>query len=118
MNCTGSPRSAWTLPRTQEKVLKALDGLPYEITLGKDTTSVTAVLRGQAPGTHGDAARRVLLRADMDGLPVQEKTGVGLHLHGSTAPCTPAATTCTPPCWPEPPPSWPNAGTSWPATSS
>ena len=77
------PEIGLDLPRTQEKVLKALDGLPFEITLGRDTTSVTAVLRGQAPRGEaageitGAAAGRpaVLLRADMDGLPVQEKTG-------------------------------------------
>lgn len=68
------PEIGLTLPRTQEKVLRALDGLGYEITLGQDTTSVTAVLRGQASGTGTRPA--VLLRADMDGLPVQEKTGV------------------------------------------
>ena len=78
------PEIGLHLPRTQERVLQALDGLPYEITLGKDTTSVTAVLRGGHPGageqgnTAGDSTGRpaVLLRADMDGLPVQEKTGV------------------------------------------
>jgi hippurate hydrolase len=70
------PEIGLQLPRTQEKVLKALDGLPYEITLGTATTSVTAVLRGQG-GPAGHAARpTVLLRADMDGLPVQERTGV------------------------------------------
>src|SRR2546422_11307619 len=42
------PEIGLELPRTQEKVLKALDGLPFEIILGKDTTSVTAVLRGAA----------------------------------------------------------------------
>ncbi|MBT2512668.1 M20 family metallopeptidase [Arthrobacter sp. ISL-30] len=69
------PEIGLQLPRTQEKVLKALDGLPYEIALGKDTTSVTAVLRGGA--RHSSAERPVvLLRADMDGLPVQERTGV------------------------------------------
>lgn len=69
------PEIGLALPRTQEKVLKALDGLPYEITLGETTTSVTAVLRGGAP--HTSAAKPVvLLRADMDGLPVQERTGV------------------------------------------
>src|SRR6476469_4068856 len=57
------PEIGLTLPRTQEKVLKALDGLPYEITLGKDTTSVTAVLRGGA--AHASAEKPVvLLRAD------------------------------------------------------
>lgn len=69
------PEIGLQLPRTQEKVLKALDGLPYEITLGKDTTSVTAVLRGGA--AYASAKKPVvLLRADMDGLPVQETTGV------------------------------------------
>jgi hippurate hydrolase len=63
------PEIGLDLPRTQEKVLKALDGLPYEITLGESTTSVTAVLRGTEP--HGSAEKSVvLLRADMDGLPV------------------------------------------------
>ena len=69
------PEIGLHLPRTQEKVLKALDGLPYEITLGETTTSVTAVLRGGAPHTSADKPV-VLLRADMDGLPVQERTGV------------------------------------------
>ena len=69
------PEIGLDLPRTQEKVLKALDGLPYEITLGESTTSVTAVLRGGAP--HASTRKpAVLLRADMDGLPVQERTGV------------------------------------------
>jgi amidohydrolase len=71
------PEIGLQLPRTQEKVLKALEGLPYEITLGKDTTSVTAVLRGGGdPSGAAGTAPAVLLRADMDGLPVQEKTGV------------------------------------------
>ncbi|MFD2353199.1 hypothetical protein ACFSTC_33785 [Nonomuraea ferruginea] len=41
-----TPEIGLTLPRTQEKVLAALDGLPLEITLGKALSSVTAVLRG------------------------------------------------------------------------
>ena len=69
------PEIGLHLPRTQEKVLKALDGLPFEVTLGKETTSVTAVLRGGSPSA-GAQRPAVLLRADMDGLPVQEKTGV------------------------------------------
>ncbi|MFI5085285.1 MAG: M20 family metallopeptidase, partial [Actinomycetales bacterium] len=73
------PEIGLHLPRTQEKVLKALEGLPYEISLGQDTTSVTAVLRGGGSGGSGaEAAGKpvVLLRADMDALPVQERTGV------------------------------------------
>jgi hippurate hydrolase len=59
------------LPRTQEKVLAALDGLPLEnVCLGQQLTSVTAVLRGGRPGP------TVLLRGDMDALPVTELTGV------------------------------------------
>ncbi|WP_285727912.1 M20 metallopeptidase family protein [Psychromicrobium xiongbiense] len=76
------PEIGLDLPRTQEKVLNALDGLDLEVSTGTDTTSVTAVLRGIA-GTGGSTADgagerpAVLLRADMDGLPVQERTGVG-----------------------------------------
>ncbi len=69
------PELGLHLPRTQEKILAALDGLPYEITLGKDTTSVTAVLRGGVAQDDGDTPV-VLLRGDMDALPVQETTGV------------------------------------------
>ncbi|HEX5294985.1 MAG TPA: M20 family metallopeptidase [Streptosporangiaceae bacterium] len=59
------------LPRTQEKVLAALDGLPLQnVGLGQQLTSVTAVLRGGRPGP------TVLLRGDMDALPVTELTGV------------------------------------------
>ncbi|WP_406109464.1 M20 family metallopeptidase [Streptomyces sp. NBC_01003] len=64
------PELGLQLPRTQEKVLAALDGLPLDITLGKNLSSVTAVLRGGHPGG------AVLLRGDMDALPVAEKTGV------------------------------------------
>jgi amidohydrolase len=65
------PEIGLQLPLTQEKILAALDGLPLEITLGSALTSVTAVLRGGAG--KGPA---VLLRADMDALPVEERTGL------------------------------------------
>ena len=64
------PEIGLDLPRTQAKVLAALDGLPLEISLGKELSSVTAVLRGGRPGPV------VLLRADMDALPVTETTGL------------------------------------------
>ncbi|MFT4216821.1 MAG: M20 family metallopeptidase [Micropruina sp.] len=60
-------------PRTQARILAALAGLDLEIRTGTSLTSVVAVLRGGAETT---ATRPVvLLRADMDGLPVTEATG-------------------------------------------
>jgi amidohydrolase len=64
------PEIGLDLPRTQRKVLDALDGLPLEITLGEGLSSVTAVLRGGRPG------ETVLLRGDMDALPVTERANV------------------------------------------
>ena len=68
------PEVGLDLPRTQEKVLRELDGLGLEVTTGTATTSVTAVLRGGA--RDADDPRTVLLRADMDALPVAEETGL------------------------------------------
>jgi amidohydrolase len=68
------PELGLVLPRTQEKVLAALDGLRLEITTGTSTTSVTAVLRG-APRP-GGGRRVVLLRGDMDALPVAEEVDI------------------------------------------
>jgi amidohydrolase len=59
------------LPRTQALVTAALADLGLDITLGRQLTSVVGVLRGSRPGP-GPA---VLLRADMDALPVTEETG-------------------------------------------
>ncbi len=64
------PEIGLDLPKTQRKVLDALSGLPLEISTGRGLTSVTAVLRGGQPG------KTVLLRGDMDALPVTERTGV------------------------------------------
>jgi len=63
------PEIGTDLPLTQAKVLAALEGLPLEITTGTALSSVTAVLRGGRPGP------AVLLRSDMDALPVKELTG-------------------------------------------
>jgi hippurate hydrolase len=68
------PEVGLDLPWTQEKVIGELDGLGLEISTGTGTTSVTAVLRG---GARDDVApRTVLLRGDMDALPVAEATGL------------------------------------------
>lgn len=61
------------LPRTQARVLAALEGLDLEITTGAALSSVVAVLRGRAETTGHRPV--VLLRGDMDGLPVLEATG-------------------------------------------
>lgn len=68
------PEIGLHLPGTQEQVLTWLDGLGYEVVLGKGLSSVTAVLRGTAEVA--GPTRTVLLRADMDALPVQEATGL------------------------------------------
>jgi hippurate hydrolase len=72
------PELGLQLPRTQERVLAALDGLPLEIATGSSLSSVTAVLRG------GGGDRSVLLRGDMDALPVAERTGVDYASTGET----------------------------------
>lgn len=67
------PETGLDLPKTQGLILEALRGLELEVTTGTQTTSVTAVLRGGRPGA-GRAS--VLLRGDMDGLPLSENTGL------------------------------------------
>ncbi len=66
------PEIGLDLPLTQQKVLAALDGLPLEVTTGAALSSVTAVLRG----TRNSGGPVVLLRGDMDALPVTERTGL------------------------------------------
>lgn len=68
-----NPETGLQLPWTQQRLLAALEGLPLEITLGQTVTGITAVLRG---GARSADPRVVLLRADMDGLPIAEETGV------------------------------------------
>src|SRR3954467_11615305 len=68
------PEVGLDLPRTQEKVLRELDGLGLEISTGTGTTSVTAVLRGAARDPADPKAG--LLPGDMDALPVAEETGL------------------------------------------
>jgi len=71
------PEIGLELPLTQRTVLSELDGLGLEITTGRSCTSVTAVLRGGAdPGPGAVGRPAVLLRGDMDALPVQEEVEV------------------------------------------
>lgn len=68
-----APELGLHLPETQARVLEALDGLPLEVTTGTGLSSVVAVLRG---GAAGPDAPVVLLRGDMDALPVAEEVDV------------------------------------------
>jgi hippurate hydrolase len=58
------------LPATQGAIVRALDGLPLRVRTGDALSSVVAVLDGSRPGP------TVLLRADMDALPLTERTGL------------------------------------------
>jgi amidohydrolase len=77
------PEIGLDLPVTQRTVLEHLDGLGLEITTGTALSSVTAVLRGKPGGA------TVLLRGDMDALPVTE--GLALEyaskVHGAMHAC-------------------------------
>ncbi len=66
------PELGTELPWTREQVLKELTGIDLEITLPEGDSSIFAVLRGGAADP--DLSRRpvVLLRADMDALPLNE----------------------------------------------
>jgi len=71
------PELGLHLPRTRQRVLTELAGLDLELTPGVGLSSVTGVLRGAHPGPV------VLLRADMDALPVTEASGLS---YASTVP--------------------------------
>ncbi len=57
-------------PKTLAKIKTALEGLPLEFREGPSTTGLIATLKGPANG------RTVLLRGDMDALPLTEDTGL------------------------------------------
>ena len=65
-----NPELGYQLPFTQKTVLEELADLGLEITTGESLTSIVAVLKGGRPGP------AVLLRGDMDALPVAEDTGL------------------------------------------
>ena len=64
------PEVGLDLPHTRERVLEALEGLPLDITLHETTSGVAAMLTGDKPGP------TVMLRGDMDALPMPEDTGL------------------------------------------
>jgi amidohydrolase len=64
------PELGLHLPLTTAKAKAALAGLPLEIVEGPSTSGFMAILRGPANG------RTILLRGDMDALPLDEDTGL------------------------------------------
>jgi len=64
------PEIGLALPRTQALVIEALEGLGLDPLPGVSVGSVVATIEGAGPG------RTILLRADMDGLPLTEETGL------------------------------------------
>ena len=72
------PETGLQLPKTQGIILEALHDLDLEITTGTRTTSITAVLRG---GDANPGKPSVLLRGDMDALPLIESTGLPFAAH-------------------------------------
>ena len=65
-----TPEVGLQLPKTQAIVAEQVRSLGLEARLGETTTSVVAVIEGARPGP------TILLRADMDGLPLREDTGL------------------------------------------
>jgi len=68
------PEIGLHLPKTQAIVADEVRGLGLEPVLGRSTTSVTAVIEGTGTAGTGDAT--IVLRGDMDGLPLTEDTGL------------------------------------------
>jgi hippurate hydrolase len=64
------PELGFDTKRTAEKVLSALEGLPLDVQTGVAENGIVATLRGRGDGP------TVGLRADMDALPIHEKTGL------------------------------------------
>jgi amidohydrolase len=64
------PELGLQTPQTAAKIMAALTGLPLEYRTGPSTSGIVAALRG------GSAGRTVLLRGDMDALPMHEDTGL------------------------------------------
>ena len=62
------PEIGNSVPKTREQVLSALEGLPLDITLHETTSGIAAMLTGGKPGP------TVMLRGDMDALPMPENT--------------------------------------------
>ena len=63
-------------PKTRDKIRAALAHLPLDWREGPSTTGLVATLKGRAGANGSNKARSVLLRGDMDALPMPEETGL------------------------------------------
>jgi hippurate hydrolase len=68
------PELGLHLPLTTEAVLDSLNGLDVGIARGKSTSGLVVSLTGTKPGSQ--SGRTILLRGDMDALPMPEETGL------------------------------------------
>ena len=68
------PELGVDLPLTTEAVLDALHGCEVEIARGPSTSGLVVSLSGTQPGAQ--TGRTILLRGDMDALPMPEETGL------------------------------------------
>ncbi len=64
------PELGLETPATRQKILDEIADLELDVALHEETSGLVATLRGGQPG------RRVLLRGDMDALPMREETGL------------------------------------------
>src|SRR5688500_6092254 len=64
------PELGLDTPGTKAKLMESLGGLPLTVRESKATSGFVATLDGAGPG------RTVLLRGDMDALPIEEATGL------------------------------------------
>lgn len=67
------PELGLDCPRTRDRLKASLAGLPLDIRDSNRTSGFVALLEGTGSG---DASRTVLLRGDMDALPIHEATGL------------------------------------------
>lgn len=94
-----APELGGDTPRTSALVAEMLGGWGYEVHTGIGGHGVVGVLR------RGDGERSLGIRADMDALPILEKTACRGPASTQGA-CTPAVMMATLlPCWP-PPNNW------------
>lgn len=65
-----NPELGLHLPKTRSAVLEFIDDLDLDIALSENNSGIVAVLHGDNPGP------TILLRGDMDALPMPEETGL------------------------------------------